>query len=92
MDIEWDEEKADTNLRKHGVDFEEAALVFLDPNRIESEDTRDDYGEGRFQVIGAAAERIIFVVYTERSERIRLISARRATRNEGKSYEDAFGP
>jgi uncharacterized DUF497 family protein len=42
MDFEWDEEKADTNLRRHGVDFEEAALVFLDPNRIESEDTRDD--------------------------------------------------
>ncbi len=91
MDFEWDDDKADENTRKHAIDFDEAALVFLDPHRVEKEDTRKDYGEERFQVVGFSAGRILLVVYTERGERIRLISARKATRRERRLYENAFG-
>ena len=52
MDFEWDDEKATLNLRKHNVSFEDAARVFLDPNRIETFDGRDAYGEDRWRTVG----------------------------------------
>ena len=85
MEVEWDDNKAATNLEKHGISFEDAKNVFLDPSYIQREDTRD-YGEVRFQVIGAVKQRILFVVYTRRTTRFRLISARKASRNERKQY------
>lgn len=89
MDFEWDEEKAETNWRKHHVDFELAAQVFFDPHRIEKYDAAHAGGEERWQTIGVAASLVLMVVYTERGmtgEIIRLISARKANRHEQKTY------
>ncbi len=85
--FEWDENKARHNLRKHGVGFVASLAVFEDPRRIERVDYRRDYGEDRIQVIGVSAGRVLFVVYTRRGDVIRVISARRANRDERKAYE-----
>ena len=70
MFFEWDENKNQINLRKHDIDFVEAAKVFKDPNFIVSGDGRHDYGEARFQIIGAVDPYgILLVVYTERHGR-----------------------
>ena len=87
MKFEWDNQKARDNLRRHGIAFEVAAGVFLDANRIEGVDDREDYGEERFFTIGAIDLRIIYVAYTMRGGRIRLISARKATKRERERYE-----
>jgi uncharacterized DUF497 family protein len=76
MDFEWDAGKAAVNLRKHGISFEDAARVFLDPNRIETYDGRDAYGEDRWRTVGMVEPALVAVVYTVRgkdSEVIRLI-------------------
>lgn len=84
--FEWDEEKAKTNLNKHGVSFETAAKVFFDQNRIEIYDEAHSHGdEDRFITIGMAGE-VLFVVYIERQPNIRLISARLATARERRLY------
>jgi uncharacterized DUF497 family protein len=87
--FEWDEEKAEANLRKHGVPFAFAASVFSDPDRLE-EDDRFAEGEYRTRVIGIAGVRHLTVVYTDRStddeEVVRIISARRSTPHEIKKY------
>ena len=85
MEIEWDNNKAASNLIKHKIDFEDAKNIFLDPNRIEREDKRD-YDEIRIQVIGMVNQVILFVVYTIRNGRHRIISARRANKNEQRQY------
>jgi hypothetical protein len=85
--FEWDDAKAESNYRKHGVDFETATEAFADPfaiERVESSAARD--GEERFLITGMAASCLLTVVYTTRRERIRLISARRATRREHDNY------
>lgn len=83
--FEWDSDKAALNWQKHTVDFEEAAKVFDDPNRIERfDDEHSDY-EDRWITIGKVND-ILFVVYTERVNAIRLISARRATAQERSDY------
>ena len=84
--FEWDEVKAAENYAKHGVSFETAIKVFRDPFGIERLDDRQDYGEERFILIGTAEEVVITVVYTERNDRARIISARRATRHEQDDY------
>ena len=91
MDFEWDDSKAEDNYSQHGVDFVDATRVFLDPNRIERLDTSRDYGEDRYQTIGFVEDAILFVVYTERGERLRLISARRATLRERDAYGHETG-
>ena len=91
MDFEWDFHKAESNLRKHGVSFEEAARVFLDPNRIETFDARDVYGEDRWKTVGLVEPALLTVIYTVRgkdSEVIRLISARKADANERTQYRE----
>ena len=87
--FEWDDEKAKVNLKKHGVPFETAAKVFLDENRIEIYDEAHGGDEDRYITIGMAGD-ILFVVYTERSPRIRLISARLANARERKVYYGEF--
>lgn len=82
LEFEWDTEKAAENLRKHGVSFELATLAFRDPFGVEWIDNREEYGEERTILLGMADGTILVVVYTERGERLRLISARRATRHE----------
>lgn len=89
MRFEWDEAKSVANKRKHHVSFEIAARVFLDPNRIEIFDDREDYGEDRWITIGLVDPVLLVVVYTLRGakgEVIRLISARRANEQEQEAY------
>ena len=83
--FEWDSDKAALNWRKHTVDFEDAAKVFDDPNRIERFDDEHSHDEDRWITIGKVKD-ILFVVYTERIDAIRLISARRATAQERSDY------
>lgn len=91
--FEWDYQKAVINYTKHGVSFDEASEVFRDPFGIEKLDDRKAYGEERFIRIGVAGSRLLMVVYTERGEKIRIISAREVTKNERNDYyrENAQG-
>lgn len=86
--VEWDNKKAALNRQKHGVEFEDAALVFADENRIERLDYKHSDEEERWQVIGEVGE-VLFVVYTERGEAFRLIMARMATPAERSMYNGA---
>ena len=85
MKFEWDGEKNKTNIEKHGIDFVDAALVF-DNLVLEKEDTRSDYGEKRFIGIGNVNNIEISIVYTKRKNNIRIISARRARKDERQKY------
>jgi uncharacterized DUF497 family protein len=86
MDYEWDPDKAAANLRRHGVDFADAVGVFEDEYALRREDP-DAQGEQRFVITGIDfLGRVVVVVYTYRGERIRPISARRATRREREHY------
>jgi uncharacterized DUF497 family protein len=87
MDVEWDSKKASSNLKKHGVGFDEAVSALLDPMAMAQEDS-DSEQEQRWVLIGMSArKRLLTVVYTLRDgERIRLISARKATRKEAVQY------
>lgn len=85
LSIEWDAHKDSLNIKKHGVHFQDAAFVFLDENRIEFYDIKHSNHEDRFIVIGIVNE-VLFVVYTEREESIRIISARKATPLERELY------
>lgn len=90
MELEWDADKAALNLKKHGVSFDDAELVFYDTGRVETYDGRKNYGEDRWATIGLANSAVLYVVYTVRHEdTIRLISARKANVNERKQYREA---
>ena len=82
LEFEWDDAKAAANDGKHGVTFEQAVYAFRDPFGVEWIDESSDYGEERFILLGMSGGWILSVVYTERQGRLRLISARRATKNE----------
>jgi uncharacterized protein len=85
--FDWDGDKAEGNYRKHGIDFETAIEVFKDPFAIEGFDQLSPgYGEDRYLIVGMAGGQLLTVVYTERDEVIRLISARRASRREHDDY------
>lgn len=86
LNFEWDDAKAALNFRKHGVTFEQAAYAFLDPFGVEWLDERASYGEERVLLLGMSSGQILSVVYTERHDRIRIISARKATRYENDKY------
>lgn len=89
MDHEWDEEKAASNLDKHGVSFEEAATVFSDPFYIDFYDPDHSIDEHRYLIMGqSTGGRLLIVSYTERNEVARLISARELTLSERKTYEE----
>ena len=84
MTYEWDPAKAKANARKHHVSFEEAASIFLDHAALSFLDPDHSEVEDRFITIGRSArQRVLFVSHAEREDRIRIISARRATRREG---------
>jgi uncharacterized protein len=83
---EWDDRKARTNLRDHGVSFENAVQVFDDPLAVDDIDMSMDYGEERSIVIGMAGTQILVVIYTMRGVRVRIISARRPERYEHDRY------
>jgi uncharacterized protein len=87
MEFEWDENKAAGNLRKHGVAFETAKEVFDDPLSTETIDPMSgEFGEDRFKIVGFGGSRLLTVIYTQRDDRVRLISARRATGKEHDNY------
>jgi uncharacterized DUF497 family protein len=87
LEFEWDDAKAQANLRAHGVSFDLAKTVFDDPFAVERLDNREDYSEERFVMIGRAEGNVLlFLAYTERDDRIRIISARRVTQYEQDDY------
>ncbi len=87
--FEWDEKKADDNLRKHGVSFDEAKTVFNDPLCVTIYDPDHLSDEERYIDIGLSSKgRLIVVLYIERGEKIRIISSREATRKEQGEYEN----
>ena len=89
MEFEWDPLKAEDNLKKHGVDFTEAATVFSDPLSITYSDPDHSLDEDRYIIIGSSsANRLLIVAHTDRDESTRLISAREVTSRERKLYED----
>jgi uncharacterized protein len=91
LTFEWDARKAASNLAKHGVAFDEALTVFADPLARLDEDDRHSISEQRLLLLGrSSADRLLAVMFTDRgAERVRLISARLATRAERIQYEEA---
>ena len=89
MIYEWDSEKAAENKRKHGVSFDEARSVFLDPLALTFDDPDHSLSEHRFITIGITNQRLVFVAHVDKDEdRIRIISAREATRRESYEYQE----
>ena len=84
--FEWDEKKNAKNKKKHGVSFEEAAMVFSDPRRYEQYDAVHSLFERRWITIGLTGIKALFVSFTERNNKIRIISARNADKDEIKEY------
>lgn len=88
IEFEWDERKAQSNLQKHGVDFNEAVTVFDDPFAKYFDDYFHSLGEERFIVIGYSQYNTLLVVnFTNRNQSVRIISSRKATKKEKKFYE-----
>jgi uncharacterized protein len=88
VEFEWDENKATVNLQKHGVTFEEAAEAFFDPF-YQTGDATVDHELREFIIGYTFAQRLLLVIFTDRSEKTRIISARPATRSERKLYEQS---
>lgn len=88
--VEWDPVKAETNLKKHQVSFEEASTVFNDPLFITFLDVEHSVDEERYITVGLSkANRLLLIAHTERKDVTRIISARKATNNEQRFYEEA---
>lgn len=86
--FEWDAAKAASNAREHGVTFDEASTVFADPLALLKRDPDHSFGEERYLLLGMSnTQTLLVVALCERPPRTRLISARRATRQERASYE-----
>lgn len=91
LNFEWNVEKANTNLKKHGISFDEAKTVFYDNLALTLNDTEHSIDENRLIEIGLSnRNRLLVVVYTEREDNIRIISSRIATKMEMKFYENNF--
>lgn len=92
MNFEWDIQKEQKNIAKHGLDFSTAILVFGDENRLEFYDVEHSDTEDRYITIGAidGVVTIVYVAYTERNRTIRIISARGATRREKEVYYEGI--
>jgi hypothetical protein len=89
MEFEWNPEKAVINLRKHNISFQEAATVFDDSLSVTFPDPDHSIGENRYVIIGMSrSEQLLVVSHTDRENRTRIISARRATRQERRFYEE----
>lgn len=92
MQYEWDVNKNELNIEKHGIDFVTAKAVFDDTNRLEEDSTKPEYNEVRIKTIGRidAFVFVLTVVYTNRDEKRRIISARRANRAERQQYNESL--
>ncbi len=84
--FEWDDAKAQSNLAKHGVPFAYAVRVFLDPHLIDFDASKPEDGEIRRKAVGGIEGRLFTVVYTERHDVLRIISARRCNATETRRY------
>ena len=92
LEFEWEPKKAEANLAKHGVSFEEAITVFADPLARIFDDAEHSHTERREIIIGhSVQQRLILVSFAGADERVRLLSARQATRTERKDYEENIG-
>ena len=89
MELEWDEAKRENNLRKHGLDFRDAAQV-LEGYTLELEDDREDYGEFRYLAVGLLKFTVVVLVYTPRENIYRIISMRKADSDEENFYRQSF--
>ena len=89
LEFEWDPDKAKRNIKKHGVSFEEAMTVFADPLSLTIHDPDHSDEEDRYVILGESSRRrLLVVVFTDREDRIRIITASVATRQERKNYEE----
>ena len=89
MKFEWDPQKADSNLKKHGVSFQEAASVLGDALSITYHDPDHSVREHRFITVGMSrSARVLMVAHTNRGNNVRIISARKTTRQERRYYEE----
>lgn len=89
MKFTWDETKRKINLIKHGIDFVDAEAVFSGAT-FTFEDDRFSYGEQRFITVGMLIDTVVVIAHTEREEEVRIISMRKATKNEQKIYFKGF--
>ncbi|MBW4667925.1 MAG: BrnT family toxin [Cyanomargarita calcarea GSE-NOS-MK-12-04C] len=88
MEFEWSPDKAESNYRKHGVSFEEAATVFNDSLSVTFPDPGHSIGESRYVIIGISRfGQLLIIAHTDQGETIRIISARKATGSERRFYE-----
>lgn len=93
MEFEWDEDKAESNERKHGVSFAEAMTVFADPLSLTGYDPDHSGDEDRYITMGMSTTgRFLVVSHTDRGDKMRIISAREASRRERRDYEDGSFP
>jgi hypothetical protein len=90
MEFEWDHAKNRSNLAKHGLDFEDARLVFQG-RCLTIQDARSDYGERRLITLGLLDGRAVVVVHALRGKKTRVISMRKANRREQRTYQERFG-
>nr|WP_318728443.1 BrnT family toxin [Roseofilum sp. Guam] len=89
MEFEWNPDKAKLNYEKHQVSFPEAATVFNDPLSVTFPDPDHSVGESRYIIIGLSRwQQLLIVAHTERSDQVRIISARKVTRQEQRFYEE----
>jgi uncharacterized protein len=89
MEFEWDKQKEKSNLSKHSISFEEAQTVFDDPLYVDFYDPDHSEDEHRYIIIGESSKsHILLVSYTERGDKIRIISARQVTQQERKAYQE----
>ena len=89
LGFEWDEEKANANLKKHRVGFDEAVSAFADPRLLTFSDSHHSEDEERFLSIGISYKnRVLIIAYTDRTSKIRIINCRKATASERKRYEE----
>ena len=89
MKFEWDKNKNERNIKHHEIDFHDAASIFEHPMLVKT-DTRKDYGEKRLVGLGLLFEVVVVIVFTKRGDVIRVISIRRANKNERKIYQEKF--
>lgn len=89
MEFEWDEVKSESCFRRRGFDFAYAAKAFYDPARTVEADTRRNYGEDRYRLIGNIEGRLYIVIYTPRHDTTRIIPAHKANQRKIKRYEDS---
>lgn len=87
MHFEWDPDKDEANLAKHGISFVAAARVFDDPSHVELDSSKPEHGELRNKAIGVVGSKLFTVIYTDRGEVRRIISARRSRTNEKRQVD-----